>query len=407
AHAQALDPAKRAELEANLANIEKEIETQRLLLSSKQKESVSLGRDISILNTQIKKSELAIKGRTLSIQKLSEDIASKKGKIGELSEQMTKDQSSLSEFTRERAKLDDSSFFELLLQQENLSQFLSDADQFGMVESSLHDLLDEIKDTKQSTEEAKTALEEKKTEELELKGIQELEKRRTAEKNTEKQKILKDSKGKEKEYQKILASREADAAAIRSALFQLSGTTAIPFGVALEYANFASQKTGIRPAFLLGIIAEETNLGENIGKGNWLVDMHPTRDRPVFEQITSKLGLDPNKMPVSKKAWYGWGGAMGPAQFIPSTWVLYESRVAQVLGKSVVSPWDPKDAFTASAILLTDNGAVNGNYASERLAALRYLAGWKNATKSAYAFYGDDVMGLASKFERQIDILSR
>ena len=204
-----------------------------------------------------------------------------------------------------------------------------------------------------------------------------------------------------------MASREADAAAIRSALFQLSGTTAIPFGVALEYANFASQKTGIRPAFLLGIIAEETNLGENIGKGNWLVDMHPTRDRPVFEQITSKLGLDPNKMPVSKKAWYGWGGAMGPAQFIPSTWVLYESRVAQVLGKSVVSPWDPKDAFTASAILLTDNGAVNGNYASERLAALRYLAGWKNATKSAYAFYGDDVMGLASKFERQIDILSR
>ncbi len=61
----------------------------------------------------------------------------------------------------------------------------------------------------------------------------------------------------------------------------------------------------------------------------------------------------------------------------------------------------------ASAILLADNGATKGTFAAERLAALRYFAGWANATKSAYAFYGDDVMALATKYQGLINILER
>jgi hypothetical protein len=37
--------------------------------------------------------------------------------------------------------------------------------------------------------------------------------------------------------------------------------------------------------------------------------------------------------------------------------------------------------------------------------ALSQISGWKNASKSAYAFYGNDVMSLADKFQSQIDIL--
>ena len=111
-------------------------------------------------------------------------------------------------------------------------------------------------------------------------------------------------------------------------------------------------------------------------------------------------------MPVSKKPWYGYGGAMGPAQFIPSTWVLYEERIAKATGHNPPNPWDPGDAFIAAAILLADNGADKGTLAAERLAALRYFAGWANAGKKAYAFYGDDVMELAEKYQKQIDILS-
>ena len=70
---------------------------------------------------------------------------------------------------------------------------------------------------------------------------------------------------------------------IKAELFTLRGTDAIPFEKALEFANIAFAKTGVRPAFLLGVIAEESNLGENVGTGNWRTDMHPERDAPIGE----------------------------------------------------------------------------------------------------------------------------
>ena len=96
---------------------------------------------------------------------------------------------------------------------------------------------------------------------------------------------------------------------------------------------------------------------------------------------------------------------MGPAQFIPSTWVLYKDRIAKVTGENPPNPWNPRTAFFATALLMKDNGADAGTRAAERLAALRYFAGWKNARNPAYAFYGEGVMEFRDKYQRQIDIL--
>ena len=107
----------------------------------------------------------------------------------------------------------------------------------------------------------------------------------------------------------------------------------------------------------------------------------------------------------SKGAPYGWGGAMGPAQFIPSTWVLYKKRIADITGENPPNPWNARTATYATALLMRDNGADAGTRSAEKLAALRYLAGWGNASKKAYAFYGDDVIEFADDFQKQIDIL--
>ncbi len=99
---------------------------------------------------------------------------------------------------------------------------------------------------------------------------------------------------------------------------------------------------------------------------------------------------------------------MGPSQFIPSTWVLYEARIARALGISqdAPNPWNNLHAFTATAMLLADNGATGQTRESERMAALRYFAGWGNASNPAYAFYGDGVMGFADQFEADMRTLS-
>jgi len=233
-----------------------------------------------------------------------------------------------------------------------------------------------------------------------------LEKRKIERQTDEVEEILDATKGQEAIYQRIISDKQKTAAQIRTELFTLRGSAAIPFEQALELANLASAQTGTRPALILGTIAEESNLGENVGTGNWQTDMHPTRDRPVFAEITARLGLNPDQMPVSRKPWYGWGGAMGPAQFIPSTWVLYEERLGKITGHVPPNPWDPGDAFMASGLLLSDNGADRGTREAERLASLRYFAGWKNATKASYAFYGDEVMELADFYQNQIDILA-
>lgn len=397
--------ARRAKLEADLQVLDKEIEAQRKILEEKQRESVSLERDIAIFDAKISEATLSIKARNIAIEKLSQDINSKQTTIGKLSDKIEREKESLAQLLRKTNELDSSSLVEVVLSDKEISQFFVDLDSFDSIKSSLNDSLDNIVEAKTNTEEEKKTLEEKKTEEVELRKIQELQRKRIEENKSEKNRLLKTTKGKEKEYQKVLSAKEKSAASIRSELFVLQGSKAIPFEKALDFANRVFAKTGVRPAFLLGIIAEESNLGQNVGTGNWRVDMKSPRDTEPFIRITSELGLDPDKMPVSKKPWYGYGGAMGPAQFIPSTWVLYKDRIASLTGHNPPNPWEPEDAFMAAGILLKDNGAAKKTYETERFAALCYLAGCKNAKKSAYAFYGNDVMELAEKYQRQIDIL--
>ncbi|QQG46481.1 MAG: lytic murein transglycosylase [Candidatus Niyogibacteria bacterium] len=399
---------RRAELEKELSDLEGQIDGFRSLILGKQQESASFERDISILDAQIKKAQLEIKARDIAIKNIINSIGAKSVKIDELLSKVGREKNSLSELLRRLDELDHTSLIETLIGGDDLSEFFAELDNMEAVQQSIHESIALIRETKLITENEIDDLEARKAEENQLKSLQVLEKNRIEERETEKKNLLKITKGKEAEYQKVLSAKQKDAATIRSQLFLLTGSPDIPFERAVELANKAFQKTGVRPAFLLGVIAEESNLGANVGTGNWREDLSHSRcakQRTAFQEITSELGLNPDLMPVSKKAWYGYcGGAMGPAQFIPTTWLLYKNLVARHTGHNPPNPWDAEDAFMASALLLKDNGAAEGTYQAERRAALRYLAGG-NWSKPAYAFYGDDVMSLASKYQEQMNII--
>ncbi len=397
---------RRVALLKELAAVEAHIADQQKILDARARESVSLERDVAILNATIEKAKLSIKARSLEIERLSKESGEKQVVILKLSEKIDREKESLAELIRKTEKTDSFSLPEIMLGGKNLSEFFQDIDEYQVIKGALRTSYTALASDKKETETERATLENRRSDETQLRQLQELEKRKVETQQAEKARILKISKGIEAEYQKIIKAKQLSAAQIRAELFTLRGSAAIPFGKALELATLAGKKTGVRPALILGILAEESNLGENVGTGNWRVDMKAPRDTEPFLAITRRLGLDPDKMPVSKKPWYGYGGAMGPAQFIPSTWVLYEERIAKATGHNPPNPWEPSDAIMASAILLMDNGADKGTLASERLAALRYLAGWTNANKKAYAFYGDDVMELAAKYQRQIDILN-
>ena len=91
---------------------------------------------------------------------------------------------------------------------------------------------------------------------------------------------------------------------------------------------------------------------------------------------------------------------MGPAQFIPSTWVAYGPKVTSLTGKPS-NPWDIRDAFLASAIKLRAGGA-NNTLEGEFNAAMRYFAGSVNLK---YRFYEDNVAAIAARYQKDIDTL--
>jgi membrane-bound lytic murein transglycosylase B len=395
---------RRARLERQLAEIEQDIAQKRGVLSEKQKERTSLERDIAILDGQIALAQQQIRHRDLSIAKIRDDIGGKRVAIVEVDKKVVRSEQSLAQLLRRTREIDDTSLAELILSG-SLTDFFEDIDVFETLQRDLDRSFDEMAVLRSDLSARKDALEEKQGEEEQLRRIQVLEKQAIEQREKEKQQILTVTKGQEAAYQQLIAERERQAAVIRSALFELRDSNAIPFGTAYNFAKEAEAKTGVRAAVILAILREESNLGENVGTGNWKTDMHPTRDQPLFEQIARELGLDPNTMPVSRKPSYGWGGAMGPAQFIPSTWVLYKDRIATLSGEKPPNPWTPRTAIFASALLMADNGADAKTREAERLAALRYFAGWTNATKAAYAFYGDDVMTFAEQYQRDINIL--
>lgn len=417
--------AKReAELRAELAKTEKEIAQWTITLNSKRQESASFERDAEILAAKIEQAKLVIKAKNLAIQTLGKDITAKEQTIGQLVAKIDRSKESLSELVRKTNEMDSYTIVEVALSNKNISEFFEDADSYSTLEESMNGLIEDVRQTKNLTEAERNTLDQKRNQETDAKVAIETEKRAVEKNEAEKRELLRVSKNQEKTYEQTLKEKQARAAQIRSALFALRDTAAIPFGKALTFANEVHEKTGVRPAFLLAILTQETNLGANVGTCNRPGDPKEKRwqaimpgpadiaagksrrnDEDAYLRIINKLGFDPESMPLSCPWNGGWGGAMGPSQFIPTTWESYEGQVAAALGKRVVNPWEPEDAFMASGIYLSELGAGAATFTAERTAALKYYAGgnWSNP---ANAFYGDGVMQKAQNIqENMIDPL--
>ncbi len=408
----------RTKLQAQLDDLEKQIAVQQQLLDNTKGQDVSLQREIKLLNGQIDQARLQIKARDIAMKQLDGGILQKQSTIQSLDSQLHNELESLGAIMRIKNQFDKTTLVVVALSTNSLSDFFADVTSFEQINTKLQDSFTKIANTKTITQKQKDDLQGQFNQQSKLRAAQQLQQQQIAGQQKQKQQVLATTKGQEKVFQALISTNQKSAAQIKAALFQLTGSAAIPFGRAYDYAKVAEKQTGIRPAFLLGIITEESNLGQNVGKGTYQVDMHPTRDVPVFKAITSSLGLDPNSVPVSKKQSYGWGGAMGPAQFIPSTWAQYagyvkpdyhydssKDRIGKRTGNTPPSPWNPEDAFMASALLLTDDGADAQTPNAEFRAAMCYLAGCGNVSVKSLQFYGEQVSSYASNYQCQINII--
>ncbi len=421
---------RRERLESELQVVERQILRQRRMVEDTQLERQSLERDINIIEGQIQQVQLGIQAREFTIQQLGSEIGEKEEVLEILQERLERQRESLGALLRRRAHMEDVSLVELLLSTQKFSEFFSEYDSFQTMKESLNQSLSILQEIQKDTREQKNQLEGKQLTEAELKRRQELERAEIERQEAEKARMLEVTRGQEEEYQRLLQAQERTASELRTALFQLlGGGGSIPFPEAVSLSRYASQQTGVSPALILAILEQETNLGAHLGScvysetRNGSLVMHPDRDAPVYLAIAEILGFDPNRQQVScplvqqNGQRIGWGGAMGPSQFIPSTWAIYGGivntgngfvydqsqdairRINRTTGPA--NPFNNQDAFLATALLLRDNGAAN----SPRMAALRYYAGWGGASRPENQFYGDQVMQRMQRLEREIQTL--
>jgi membrane-bound lytic murein transglycosylase B len=412
-------PTDKAFCQNELTQIEAELKDLLAKQADQQKTTGTLKGDVDYLTTQINALKTKIKARALVIAQLKVNIQDKVNTIVSLSAKIDREHESLAQLLRNTNQFDNESLVNLILSDNNLSDFYSDVESYTSINEAVKTSVDTIRGVQTQTEAVKQSLETQQNAATDAKAELESAQKQVAVSQAQQKQLLAISQNKEAQYATLAAQKKAQADKIRSALFNLAGISSkIDFGTALNYANMAATKTGIDPAFLLAILTQESNLGGNVGQcymtntttgagvgkntGTPFANvMNPTRDVPVFLSIAVDLNINAFQTAVSCPiaGAGGYGGAMGPAQFIPSTWKLFASRIQSLLGYEG-NPWAPQDAFMASALYLTDLGGIGTSASAQSRAACSYYG-----TKSSSCSYSRSVQKLRSTIQSNIDLL--
>lgn len=410
---------ERAELEQQLQQLEEEAQQLDKNVQQTQGEARNLTNEVKGIDAEVRRRELEIRRLTLAIKKTGIEIRQKSNGVALLTQHIAKSRGALAGSLFLLSTHEDDDGLSILLKHRSLSDFFSSMHSLERVQSDMQDALTAFKEDRATLEREKGELEEKREEQQELQSLQEVERRFLAQKKSEKDELLRLTKGKEAIFQQLLKSKKRDIASLKSQLFYLE-KTGVTAEEAVALADAAAKRTGIRTAFLLALLEVETGkqfedgvitVGSNLGTGNWKRDLYDCyvnigkkgsaeAEKRAFFAITEGLGLDPDKMPVSRRPNYGCGGAMGPAQFLPTTWRRFETRVGMLTGHVPPNPWNVEDAFTAAALFLADSGAATQTTAGEIRAAKTYISGSPSCKRYICNTYSNRIISLARDIDK-------
>jgi hypothetical protein len=329
---------------------------------------------------------------------------------------------------------------EIFLGEDTLSDFFGNLVSLELLDSRNKELLIEVKNLNSYLQTQKDSLNQEKGDLEKQVLIQRLQQQESEKTKQQEEHLLNKVRGEKALYEEYLKQVKVNAQEIRKKIFQLAQipeAEAPSLEQAYQLARYVEGVTGIRPAFLLGLLQTESRIGQNVGQCNCSYCRYPDIDWKTvmskrhwdsFLLVTKQLNLDPENVPVS--CWVGggtvqMGGAMGPAQFMPNTWLnppnpakSYKSRIEAISGVLPANPWKIADAFLASGLYLSDWGADSQQLYDEIGAATAYLCGSSRMTSrciaaggKAYIYgwtdrsgiYHSGVMDYAAEFQDYID----
>jgi peptidoglycan hydrolase CwlO-like protein len=415
---------QRKQLEDQLDSLETQISQYQDTIVQYQGQGKSLEGEIKKLNAKISSLNLKVKATTLSLKKLDAEIADNKVQIKTTESDIEKNKRVLSYTLQSIYSSGDVSMVEVFLKNFAVSDFFDDVKNLTDVQDNLRIALEKVMDLKSQLIDEQTQLSLQKKDADALRAYQLSQAQAVAGTKKEKADLLTATKGQESKYQDLLKQTQKTAAEIRSQIFKLLGGGELPFGDAVKIAQLAEKATGVRAAFILAILTQESSvdgvIGANLGKcyyntprKNSSGTVMSNSQKPAFLSILADLKMDPDKTPVSCPIASdgAYGGAMGPAQFMPVTWQLYDDAVSDITSNDPASPFNNADAFTATALYL--KGGLSSCrtiyktiFSQENCAAAKYYAGGKWRSYMSVGRYGYRVAQRAEDFADEISILN-
>jgi peptidoglycan hydrolase CwlO-like protein len=401
--------AEQQQLQAQLAQLEGQINQYQGQISSYQSQGNTLSSQIGELNDKIASLNLQVQAINLTLTQLNEDITQTQSQIEITQADLQDKKSAIAGLMQNIYENDQTSLMEVFLKDPQISDFWNDTQNISLLQDNLRVAVQQVTDLQGQLQNQEQDFAASRDAASTAQAYQAAQVAAVASTKDQKTQLLTETEGQESKYQALLVQTQATAAQIRSRIFQLLGGGQLSFGDAYQYAKLAGNATGIDPAFILAILDHESALGQNVGQCSYKTAMSPS-NIPVFLAIVKSLNLDPDTLLVSCPNSDGaYGGAMGPAQFVPSTWELYASSVSSVTGDNPPSPWNNADAFVATALYLKDamvgcQAAYTAVLSQERCTAAKYYAGshW-----ASYLWtYGEAVVERAQGFAADIQTLN-
>ncbi len=328
-------------------------------------------QELAMQQSQLYKNQSKITATKNLIASLTADIAQKENELQDLTNQAEANKKMLSEYLRQIYYLDQEDMLVALpVSSANLSDLSENFDGMIGVKAKIIASLETIYSTKEQVEQVKANLADLQESNAETLAVQKAQQAAIA--------------SNVQETQVTVAQLQAKMNKLRSMLSSFLGESFTMDDV-VAAVKYADKKTGVRKEFLFAVLDKETDLGRFTGGCTYDKSKMGSTNLKYFKKICDDLGYNYKKMKVSCALSYGIGGAMGVAQFMPSTWMGYKDSIASKTGNDPADPWSLKDGIMGMALYLKNKGGdkKSGEY---QAAAMYYCgANWKRTVCKNYA----------------------
>ncbi len=387
-----LTPEEQKEIDDKKDDLEDKQDEIEKKVKKIESQKSSLQGNLNVVQQTLGATKRTIDDVMNDIEKKEADIERHDAQIQTLNGQVILYQRSLSEAMRSIYYAQNGRLFSSVIENaDGANRFMEKTDDLGAMREKIVEMVQQVQS-------AKDAQEQKRNELASLKD----EKEALLEEHKEKESdLLAQSAAVQTEIVKVdatLSELNAKLSAVESKLSSLLGESFDTDDI-VEAASFASKKTGVRKSFILGMLVVETDLGRFTGGCTYKQSKMGDKNSEIFKRICEDLDYDYKKVKVSCALSYGIGGAMGVAQFMPTTWVGYESKIEKYTGHSPADPWSLTDGVMAMAIKLSNDGASSEK--GEYDAARRYYCG-SNLDRSVCKQYGNKVKYWAENYKDRL-----